>query len=192
MTLALWRLERGRREGPGNRGRMLQLVVPAGIAFVLIQWLGAAGPNDVLIRESLPADSLTFLPVTFGVVGSYFALTARNPRRFVLGACAIAAAVFVFMYPDVSALWLPNTIQGIYAVTSPTWMYGFEFATNLQASPAIKVISAGSVVATLAALLVAGTAAWAAGERRLAAGRRRTGHSGAVDGPDAVPSGPDT
>jgi hypothetical protein len=171
---------------------MLPIMVPAGIGFALIQWLGAAGPGGVLIRASLPADSLTFIPVTLGVAGSYFALTARNPRRFVLGACAIAVAVFAFMYPDLSALWLPSTIQGIYAVTSPTWMYGFEFATNLQASPAVKVISAGSVVATLAALLVAGTAAWAAGERRLTVGRRRAGLSGPADSPEAAPPESDT
>ena len=192
MALALWRLERSRHEGRTNGGRMLPIMVPAGIGFALIQWLGAAGPGGVLIRASLPADSLTFIPVTLGVAGSYFALTARNPRRFVLGACAIAVAVFAFMYPDLSALWLPSTIQGIYAVTSPTWMYGFEFATNLQASPAVKVISAGSVVATLAALLVAGTAAWAAGERRLTVGRRRAGLSGPADSPEAAPPESDT
>lgn len=154
---------------------MLQLLVPAGIAFVLIPWLGIAAPNNVLIHEALPSDSLTFIPVTFGAFGSYFALTARNPRRFVVGACAISALVFAFMYPDLSALWLPSTIQGIYSVTSPTWMYGFQFATNLQAPTAVKIISPDSLTAVLAALLLAGVAAWAAWERRVVIGQRRSG-----------------
>jgi len=185
LSLILWRLDHRQTEGREGIGQMLQLFAPTSIAFVVIWWLGIAAPNDVLIHERLPSDWLTFIPLTCGAFGSYFALTARNPRRFVVGACAISALVFAFMYPDLSALWLPSTIQGIYSVTSPTWMYGFQFATNLQPSAAVKVISPGALIAVLAVLLPAGMAAWATWECRVAVGWRRFGRPSDSDSADA-------
>ncbi|HEX7498326.1 MAG TPA: hypothetical protein VF344_07685, partial [Candidatus Limnocylindrales bacterium] len=191
LGLILWRLEHHEAEGRRDRGEMLQLLAPVGIAAMAIWWLGIAAPNDVLIHEALPADGLTFIAVAGGLFGSYFALTARNPRRFVLGACAIAALVFAFMYPDLSALWLPSTIQGIYSVTSPTWMYGFQFATNLQPSSAVKVISTGALIAVLAVLLPAGIAGWAAWEHRVTVGWRRFGRGSVSDSAAADVGPPD-
>ena len=175
LSVVVWRLERRRNEGLESRGALPALLGPAAIAAALMVWLGSSAPNDVLMHAALPSDSLTFIPVTLGVLGCYFVLTARDPRRFVVGVCAVSAVVFVFMYPDLSALWLPDKIQGIYAVTSPTWMYGFEFATNLQVSPAVKLVSIESLTAVLAALGLAGLAAWAASERRIEAGWTRAG-----------------
>ena len=173
MALVVWNLERRRSRGGGSRAWLLRLLAPFAVAVVVLELVATVAPNDVLIHEALPSDALTFVPVTAGIIASYFALTAQNPRRYVLAVCAIAAGVFLFMYPDLSALWLPARIQGIYSVTSPTWLYGFEFATNLQVSTAVKLVSLDSVGAVLAALLVAGVAAWAAWERRVAVGWRR-------------------
>ena len=186
LALIVWNLERRRTGAGGSRGWLLQLLAPAAVAFAVIEWLGIVAPNAVLIHEALPSDSLTFIPVTVGVFASYFALTAQSPRRYVVAVCSVAAAVFLFMYPDLSALWLPNTIQGIYSVTSPTWMYGFEFATNQQVSAAVKIVSLDSVVAILAAIAVAGSAAWAAWERRVAVGWR----AAQLAGSDAATSEP--
>jgi hypothetical protein len=197
LALLLWRSERRQAQGFEDRGRLVAPFVPTGIAVVLIWWLGIAAPNDVLIHEALPSDSLTFLPVTVGVLGSYFALTARNPRRFVLGVCAIATLVFAFMYPDLSALWLPNTIQGIYSVTSPTWMYGFQFATNQQVSATVKIVSLDTLTAVAAAVLLAGIAAWVGWERREVVGWRRfgllrgSGSGGDAGGSDSAGDGAD-
>jgi hypothetical protein len=179
LGLLLWRLERRSAEGLEDRAWLVQLLVPVAISFGLILWLGEAGPSGVLFRASLPSDSLVLIPVIFGLAFSGLALKARNPRRFVLGVCAAAAIAFAFMYPDLSALWMPAKIQGIYSVLSPTWMYGFFFSTNLQVSSPVKIVSAESAGAVMVALLVAGVAAWAAWERRVVVGWRRARKGGA-------------
>jgi predicted membrane-bound dolichyl-phosphate-mannose-protein mannosyltransferase len=175
LGAVLWRLERRHAAGLEDRGWIVQLLAPVGISFALISWLGVSGPAGVLVRTALPSDSLTAVPVVCGVLLAYLAVSARNPRRFVLGVCVAAAILFAFFYPDLAALWMPNTIQGVYSVLSPTWMYGFYFSTNLQVSSPVKVLSSESLGAVMAALLVAGAAAWAARERRVVVGWRRAG-----------------
>ena len=190
LGLLLWRLERHSAEGREDRTWLAQLLVPVAISFGLIWWLGEAGPAGILFRASLPSDTLALFPVIFGVVFSAIAITAKNPRRFVLGVCAAAAIAFAYMYPDLSALWMPARIQGIYSVLSPTWMYGFFFATNLQDSSTVKIVSAESAGAVIAALFVAGVAAWAAWERRVVVGWGRAAKRGAETDDPPEPTEP--
>jgi hypothetical protein len=144
------------------------------VGLGLVGWLSLSGPNDVLIHAALPPDLLAIFLGLLGVVMSYFALTARNPRRFVLGVCAIAAMVFVALYPDLSGLWLPSKIIGIYYAPLPTWLFGFQFSVNLQVSESVKLISVYGISSALLALFVAGMAAWVAWERRIVVGWRRS------------------
>jgi hypothetical protein len=167
LALILWRLKRRRSDGQGDRFWLLQLLAPVAASFAFMLLISVVGSDAVLLKLALPADTLTFFPVIIGAVTAYFAITARNPRRFVLGFCVIAAIMFAFLYPDLSALWMPATIQGIYSVLSPTWMYGFFFSTNLQISTPVKIISVSTAAAVAAVLFAAGVAAWAAWERRL-------------------------
>jgi hypothetical protein len=175
LGAVLWRLERRRTRGLEDRTWILQMLLPVAASLAASSLIGAAGPDGVVFHAAMPADSLTFFPVIGGVLAAYFAVTARNPRRFVIGFGVVATLAFAVMYPDLSALWMPNTIQGIYSVLSPTWMYGFWFATNLQESSVVKIISWESGTAVLGSLGVAGFAAWAAWERRVALGWRRAG-----------------
>jgi hypothetical protein len=59
------------------------------------------------------------------------------------------------LYPYLSALWLPNAWAGFYALLSPTWQYGFQFATNMQAGFPVKLISSGSASAIFLAAALA-------------------------------------
>jgi hypothetical protein len=184
LALVLWRLERRRARGEEDRAWLLQLLAPVAVSALLTLLMGAIGSEDVLLRLALPADALTFFPVVIGVVTSYFAVTARNPRRFVLGLCVAAAILFVFLYPDLSALWMPATIQGIYSVLSPTWMYGFFFSTNLQVSTPVKIANWATAAAVMASLFVAAMAAWAAWERRVRLGWNRSALAVPEEGQD--------
>jgi hypothetical protein len=174
LSAILWRLERRGEEGIEDRNWILQLLAPVAVGLGLVGWLSLSGPNDVLIHAALPPDLLAIFLGLLGVVMSYFALTARNPRRFVLGVCAIAAMVFVALYPDLSGLWLPSKIIGIYYAPLPTWLFGFQFSVNLQVSESVKLISVYGISLTLLALFVAGMAAWVAWERRIVVGWRRS------------------
>jgi hypothetical protein len=122
----------------------------------------------------LPPDLLAIFLGLLGLVLSYFALTARNPRRFVLGVCVIAAMVFVALYPDLSGLWLPSKIIGIYYAPLPTWLYGFQFSVNQQVSDTVSATGVYALSSALLALFVACVAAWVAWERRIVVGWRRS------------------
>jgi hypothetical protein len=112
----------------------------------------------------------------------------------VLGVCAFAVAVFVALYPNLSALPMSNTIISVYNALLPTWFYGFQFSVNLQESAPVKVVGTWSVVLTLLTLLVAGLAAWAAWEHRVVVGFRRSRllSSGTESSPATEPAGTDS
>jgi hypothetical protein len=190
LAAVLRRLDHRRARGRGERTWILQILMPVVASLAATSWIVASGPAGVAFHAAMPADSLTLFPVIGGVLAAYFAVTARNPRRFVIGVGVVAILVFAVMYPDLSALWMPNTIQGIYSVLSPTWMYGFWFATNLQASSPVRTISLESGAAILGTLGVAGVAAWAAWERRVALGWRRAGLAATADGAPSEPVPP--
>jgi dolichyl-phosphate-mannose--protein O-mannosyl transferase len=174
LSAVLWRLERRQTQGIEDRNWILQLLAPVALGLGLVGLLSLVGSNDVLIHAALPPDLLAIFLGLLGLVLSYFALTARNPRRFVLGVCAIAAMVFVALYPDLSGLWLPSKIIGIYYAPLPTWLYGFQFSVNQQVSEAVKATGVYALSSALLALFVACMAAWVAWERRIVVGWRRS------------------
>jgi predicted membrane-bound dolichyl-phosphate-mannose-protein mannosyltransferase len=163
--------------GPSPRTWLLARVAVAGVLLLpAILWLtrpqlcGLAGvdtgdyfrdavcgarPGDL----GLPAWLVPGLAAV-GIVGSWFALTARHPRRLVVGVCALAALFFAFDYPDLAAVWLPTSVQSAYSALTPTWQYGFQFSTNLEAFSPVQLIGPGSAGLVLLALVVAAAAAW--------------------------------
>ena len=62
-------------------------------------------------------------------------LTARDARRFVVGLVAAAAAWFVILYPNISALAMPSTIVNAYQGLLPTYLYAFQFNVNTTPRP---------------------------------------------------------
>jgi len=173
LALLLWRLERRQDAGQEDRLWILQLLVPVGVAGVLLWWLGQNGPRNIIFEASLPTDGIVLVLLPVLAVLAFVALTARNPRRFVLGVCAFATAAFVALYPNLSALPMPNAIISIYNGLLPTWFYGFEFSTNLQASTHVSLFGTWSLALAMFTVLVAGAVAWAAWERRVVVGFRR-------------------
>ena len=173
LALILVRLERRQNAGHEDRYWIVQLLVPVGLAAVALWWLGLNGSRDPIFEAALPADTLVVVMLPVLAILAFVALTARNPRRFVLGACAFAVAVAVAFYPDWSALPLPNAIINVYQGLLPTWFYGFEFSVNLQEAAHVALIQPFSILLGMVALLVAGVAGWAAWERRVVVGYRR-------------------
>jgi hypothetical protein len=174
LALVLWRLERRQRSGLQDQMWLLQLLAPVGVAGVLLLWLGQNGSRDVIFQAALPSDGIALVLLPVLAVLAFVAFTAHNPRRYVLGACAFAIAVFVALYPNLSALPLPNAIINVYEALLPTWFYGFQFSVNLQQAVHISPIQSTSIELALVALLVAGIAGWVAWERRVVIGFRRS------------------
>ncbi len=205
LAIILWRLERRQRAGLQDPFWLVQLLVPVAVAGLLLGWVGQSGSHASLFQVALPPDMMAIVMLVLGVCLAIVTLLARNPRRFVLGVCVFAIAAFLALYPDLSALPLPNAILGIYDGILPTWFYGFQFSVNLQPGNPVALTSGWPLA--VAALLVAGFAAWAAWERRVVIGYRLSGRlpmaaqASAADatgvnvtgpdpaGPDATPAG---
>jgi hypothetical protein len=189
LAALLWRLEGRQNAGLEDRYWVLQLLVPVVLAGILLWWLGQYGSRDILFRAPLPPDLIAIAMLLVGALLAVVCLTARNPRRFVLGVCIFGIATFVALYPDLSALPLPNAITGIYDGVMPTWFYGFQFSDNLQAASSVKVIGTWSLALAMLSLLVAGLVAWAVWERRVVIGFRRAKLlSGGTENPPAAGS----
>jgi hypothetical protein len=59
-------------------------------------------------------------------VAAYVA-TARDARRFVIGAVGAMVFWFVLWYPNISGLPLPASIHNAYQGFLPTYLYPFQF-----------------------------------------------------------------
>ena len=174
LALTLIRLERcPPEESEDDRSWIFQLILPVAVAGALILWLGANGPREVIFQAALPPDLLALIMAVLGVCLGILAITARDSRRLVLGICIFAVVAFALLYPDLSALPMPNLLLNVYDAILPTWFYGFQFADNMQQSQSVAFISSASVLVSLAALAVALMAGYAAWVQRVVAGYRR-------------------
>jgi hypothetical protein len=173
LAIILWRLERRQNEGRDDPTWIAQLFVPVLAAGGLLWWLGQNGPRDIIFQAALPPDLISILMLAVGLLLAFVVLTARNPRRFVLGACMVAIIAFLALYPNLSALPMPNNIISLYNGFLPTWFYGFQFSDNLQQSVQVPVSSTNGLALSIGALLTAGVFAWVAWERRIVNGYRR-------------------
>jgi hypothetical protein len=176
LGLTLIRLERrSAEENEGNRSWVLQLVAPVVIAGALLLWLGANAPRSLLFDVPLPSSLVVLLLMPFFLLLALVALTAQDPRRFVLGLCAAAVVAFVVLYPNLSALPMPNDIVSVYNGFIPTWLYGFQFSVDLQEGSPVTPITTTSEMLAVAVLLAAVLVAYAAWVRRVVTGYRRHG-----------------
>ena len=174
LALTLFRLERRpAEETEQNQSWVFQLIAPVVLAGALLLWLGANGPREVIFRAALPPDLLALVMAGLGVCVAVVIITARDSRRFVLGFCVFAVVVFVALYPDLSALPLPNTITGIYDAILPTWFYGFEFSVNQQQGVSVQLAGPATYTVTIIAVCGALTAGYWAWTRRVVNGYRR-------------------
>jgi hypothetical protein len=165
-----WLLARSSLAGVLLLPAVLWLLRPAlcGLAGVDAgNYFGAAvcGPGWGASAAGLPSLLVPTLAVA-GLAGAWLALTARNPRRLVVAVCGLAALFFAFDYPDLAAVSVPNSIGPAFAALSPTWQYGFQFSTNLQASSPVQLLGPGSIGLMALALVAAAAAAWLSGRAR--------------------------
>ena len=121
-------------------------------------------------------------------------LTARDARRFVLGFTGVAAAWFVLLYPNISALPLPATLVNAYQGILPTYLYAFQFGVNTVERGATVFQDIRFAILIVFLVIACGVVAWSARIWRLAAAddsARGTGGpaGGSAAGPAGEPGG---
>ena len=94
-----------------------------------------------------------------------FVATARDARRFVVGAVVAIAGWFVLWYPNISGLPLPSALSNAYQGFIPTYVYPFQFPVSTidrnVAGPSLFAIGPALLLVTLAGVcLTVGYAAW--------------------------------
>jgi hypothetical protein len=116
------------------------------------------------------------LVVTLALVPlAAFVATARDARRFVLGALFAMGFWFVLWYPNLAALPLPGPLSNAYQGLLPTYVYPFQFPVstldrNVAGPPLISFYSMALLVALAVVTVIVGYSAWVA---RVAEAERR-------------------
>jgi hypothetical protein len=182
------------RLGLTGRWPMVALIgLGTTIAFVLASTLLA--DSEGIKLTGIPVEPIAVV-VTLALtpVAAYVA-TARDSRRFVLGALGAMVFWFILWYPNLAALPLPNAVHNAYQGFLPTYLYPFQFwvmETDRPTAPALFAIGPAVMLLALAFMaVVIGYSAWswriALAERRrdrLAAPADGTGTPGWAGGTD--------
>jgi hypothetical protein len=122
--------------------------------------------NTVLIKATGVAVEPIALVVTIALLPvAAFVATARDARRFVLGAVVAIAGWFIVWYPNFAALPLPNALSNAYQGFLPTYVFPFQFPVSKIdrsiAGPSLFDTGPALLLVTLAGVcLTVGYAAW--------------------------------
>ena len=157
------------RNGDGAGGGS----IPTAFRSLFLTGLGVVGA--LVVVAFLPDTAiltLTNLPVepialVVGIPLGYLALqviSARDPRRFVVGIGVASVSWFVILYPNISALPLPSMVVAAYQGILPTYLYAFQFpvstVTRNTTTPIFTPMLAILLLALTATCLVVAYSAW--------------------------------
>jgi hypothetical protein len=151
------------RVGLGSRWASAALIgVVTSIAFVVVS--GIFQDSQGIHLEGIPVEPIAaFVTLALSPVAAYVA-TARDARRFVLGALAAMAFWFILWYPNISGLPLPAALHNAYQGFLPTYLYPFQFWVNTEpraAAPALLALGPAVMLASVAfTALVIGYSTW--------------------------------
>jgi hypothetical protein len=122
--------------------------------------------DTVLIKATGVAVEPIALVVTIALLPvAAFVATARDARRFVLGAVVAIAGWFIVWYPNFAGLPLPNALSNAYQGFLPTYVFPFQFPVSKIdrsiAGPSLFDTGPALLLVTLAGVcLTVGYAAW--------------------------------
>ena len=135
VLVLVWQLVglgRGRPDGRSATTRdLLPIVLTAAVGGVALAVSRLLPDGDPLftINGIVPEIIALIVAVPLGLIALQI-LTARDARRFVGGLVAAAAAWFVLLYPNISALPMPSAIVNAYQGLLPTYLYAFQFGVS--------------------------------------------------------------
>jgi hypothetical protein len=110
------------------------LLATATAAIVLTGLIKLQLPDDnIIVWDRIPVEPVALILGIPALLIAVFVATARDARRFVVGAVVAIVGWFVIVYPNISALPLPTAIANVYQGVLPTYLYAFQFPVSTVA-----------------------------------------------------------
>jgi predicted membrane-bound dolichyl-phosphate-mannose-protein mannosyltransferase len=157
------------------------------IAFFVVSTLIPEG-NGLQIAD-IPVEPIAlFVTLALSPVAAYVA-TARDARRFVVGALGAMIFWFILWYPNISGLPLPAAIHNAYQGFLPSYLYPFQFwVLQGNRAPAPSLFATGPALMLASLTFMAVVIAYSAWSWRVALAERRRDRLAAPEDPGlAVP-----
>jgi hypothetical protein len=147
----------------GAFGPALASVAVAAVALAIVT--AVAGEVPILVLRNVAVEPVAILVALPLLLVASFVLTARDARRFVVGALVAIVVTAVFFYPNIAALPLPAPIVNMYQGILPTYVYPFQFPVSTVdrnvAGPSLLAPGPAMLLAALTvASLVVAYSAW--------------------------------
>jgi Gpi18-like mannosyltransferase len=161
------------RFGLGSRWATAALIgIGTTVAFLGVSTL--LQDSDGIQLSGIPVEPIAVVVLlALSPVAAYVA-TARDSRRFVIGALGAMVFWFILWYPNISALPLPSALHNAYQGFLPTYLYPFQFwVLQGDRAPAPALFATGPAVMLLSLTFMALVVAYSAWSWRVALAERR-------------------
>ncbi len=166
LVRTLLTLEEDDGSGRGVLARFrVAALIGAGTTVAFVAASAFFANTGLIHLAGLPVEPIA-LVVTLAILPvAAVVMTARDARRFVIGALGAIGFWFVFWYPNIAALPLPSAIHNAYQGLLPTYLYPFQFPVSTVdrnvAGPNLVDIRVGALLAALVVVaIVVGYSAW--------------------------------
>ena len=150
------------------------------IAFVLASTL--LNDADGIKLTGIPVEPIAVVVVLALTPVAAYVATARDARRFVVGALGAMAFWFILWYPNIAALPLPEPIHNAYQGFLPTYLYPFQFWVREERPASPALIDLGPAVMLLSLVFTAAVVGYSAWSWRIALAERKRDMLAAGDG----------
>ena len=197
-------LDRAARDGREGRATPAEARARRDRHLLAIAGIAAAGAVALILTGFL-SDEATILDVD-GIrpelvalaalvplgICAYVIVTARDTRRFALGLIWALAVLFLFFYPNISALPLPSQLFNAYQGILPTWLYVFQFPVNTDPPVSVKLLDVWPAVLFVALLATSAVVAYSTFSWRVALAERAAAAAGGYADEPPTPDEPPT
>ncbi|HZM73012.1 MAG TPA: phospholipid carrier-dependent glycosyltransferase [Candidatus Polarisedimenticolia bacterium] len=140
-------------------------VAAAGVAMAFVVARAFFPESPILTMTNVPVEPIAGVALIAILPIAAYVATARDARRFVIGAVFVIGAWFVLWYPNLSALPLPIAMSNTYQGVLPTYVYPFQFpvSTLNRSGPGPQLFALGPLLLLAAltlAVLILAYSAW--------------------------------
>src|SRR5262249_15290451 len=132
------------------------------VAFIAAQTLIPDSAGFDL--TNIPVEPIALIVLLALTPVAAYVATARDARRFVVGALVAMGFCSVLWYPNISALPLPAALHNAYQGFLPTYLYPFQFwvlqGTRAPAPPLLALGPAAMLASLTFMAVIVGYSAW--------------------------------